>query len=293
MSEEKARKEQKLLLGALLTLLSGLFYAFYNLLAKWNQQQGVNVYQVAFFASFISWIGLVPYLLTKQIHELKTSKFIWHFLRTIFGLCITYSLVLSLRAIPLVDAVMLNNSAPIFIPIAAYFILKIPIDHRIWFAIALGIAGIGLILRPDRDLFNMGGFLGLISGIATSLSWVSIRKLSYTEPALRILFYFLTMATIITAIPLIWKWQPLPNSIWLFVIFMGISFLGSLYCFALAAKRMTITLVSILFYSVIIFTVVLDWLFFHRLPSLLTVLGIILVTSGGILSLWLEGRKLK
>ncbi len=293
MSEEKAVKEQKLLQGALLTLLSGLFYAFYSLLAKWTQQKGVNFFQISFFTFFVSWIGLVPYLLTKQIHELKTSQFTWHLLRTIFGLGIVYFLVVSLQTIPLVDAVMLNNSAPIFMPITAYFILKIPINHRIWFAIALGVIGIGLILRPDKQMFNVGGVWGILSAVAASLSWVSIRKLSYTEPAPRIVFYFLTMAMIISAIPLIWTWQALQNSVWIFVILMGICYLGTLYCFTLAAKRVTITLVSILFYSVIVFTVFLNWLFFHLLPSLLTVLGIVLVTGGGIFSLWIEGRKLK
>ncbi len=293
MSEEKAAKEQKLLQGAVLTLLSGFFYALYSLLAKWTQQKGVNFFQIFFFTFFVSWIGLVPYLLTKRIHELKTEHFTWHLLRTLFGLGIVCFLVISLQTIPLVDAVMLNNSAPLFIPIAAYFILKIPINHRIWFAIALGVIGIGLILRPDKQLFNVGGIWGILSAVAASLSWVSIRKLSYTESAPRILFYFLTMATIITAIPLMWKWESLPNSIWIFVILMGACYLGTLYCFTLAAKRITITLVSILFYSVIIFTLFLNWLFFHLLPSSLAVLGIILVTGGGILSLWIEGRKLK
>lgn len=293
MSEEKARKEQKLLSGALLTLLSSLLYACYNLLAKWNQNEGVSFYQVVFFSFFISWIGLGPFLLITQIHKLKTSTFSWHFLRALFGIGIIYSLVLALQKIPLVDAVMLNNSAPIFMPIVAYFILKIPINHRIWIAIALGFIGIGLILRPDRQIFNLGAFWGVISGIGASLAWVSIRKLSYTEPTPRIVFYYLTIATIITAIPLIWKWQPLPQSIWLFILLMGVSFLGSLYCFALAARRITITLVSILFYSIIIFTMLLNWFFFHQLPSLLTFIGIILVTSGGILSLKLESKKLK
>ncbi len=293
MSEEKARKKQKLLQGSVLTLISGLVYASYTLLAKWIQQRGIDSYQVSFFTFFISWIGLVPYILTRKMCALKTDHFFWHLLRGISGVCVVYLFVLSMQRIPAVDAVMLLNSAPLFLPIVAYFILKIPINHRIWFAIALGVVGIGLILRPDQQMWNIGGIWGLLCGIGSSLAWVLVRKLSYTEPAPRILFYYLTMGAIVTAIPLIWKWQPMPLSDWLWMLLMGVCFLISLYSFTLAAKRITITLVGILFYSAVVFTVFLNWLFFHQLPGLLTILGIVLVTGGGIVSLRLEGKKLK
>lgn len=293
MSEKKALKEQKLVMGTILTLLSGFFYAMYSLLAKWAQQKGVNFYQISFFTFFISWIGLAPYLLRKQLHHLKTKKLSLMLVRAVFGIAIVYFFVIALQTIPLVDAVMLNNSAPLFIPIIAYFILKIPINHKLWGAIALGIIGICLILRPDRQFFNVGGFWGVLSGIAMACSWVMIRKLTYTEEVSKILFYFLTIATVTTAIPLFWTWQALLGSAWIYLILIGICYLIINATFTLAAKVMPITIVSMLYYSSIVFTVFLNWIFFQQLPGLITFCGIILVTGGGILSLWLEGRKIK
>ena len=293
MREKKQVPEQKLLWGTILTLASGFCYALYSLLAKWTQQKGVNFYQISFFTFFISWIGLTPYLLRKQLHHLKTTQFSWMFLRSIFGMLIVYFFVISLQTIPLVDAVMLNNAAPLFIPIVAFFILKIPINHRLWWPIVLGLIGIGLILRPDKQLFNVGGIWGVLSAIAMAFSWVSIRKLTYTEPVTRIVFYFLSIATVITAIPLLWKWEPLPPSVWIFLILIGLSYLLTVSSFTLAAKMMSVTIVSMLYYSVIIFSVLLNWLFFHQLPDFMIVCGILLVTGGGILSLWIEGRKVK
>lgn len=293
MSEKKALQGQKLLLGTTLTLFSGFFYALYSLLAKWTQQKGVNFFQISFFTFFISWIGLVPYLLSRRLFHFKTTQFPWLFLRSIFGLSIVYFFVISLQTIPLVDAVMLNNAAPLFIPIVAYFFLKIPINHKLWWAIALGIGGVALILRPDKGLFQIGGVWGVMSAIAMSLSWVSIRKLTYTEPISKILFYFLTIATIITAIPLFWKWQALPSSSWIYLALIGICYLITTASFTLAAKVIPITIVSMLYYSVVIFTVLLNWFFFHELPGLTTVLGIFLVTGGGMLSLWIEGKRIK
>jgi drug/metabolite transporter (DMT)-like permease len=293
MSEANALKEQKLIKGVLVTLLSGFCYAVYSLMAKWTQQQGVNFYQVSFFTFFISWLGLAPYLLCKQWHHLKTKQLHWLFLRSIFGLSIVYFFVVSLQTIPLVDAVMLNNSAPLFIPFIAYFILKIPINHKLWGAIALGIIGLILILRPDQQLFNKGGIWGLMSGVAMAFSWVTIRKLTYTEPTTRIVFYFLTISTLITAIPLIWTWQPLPSSAWLDLLLVGAAYLITSITFTLAAKWISITLVSMLYYSVVVFSVFLNWFFFQQLPGLITFFGILLVTGGGMISLWIEGRKIK
>lgn len=291
--ESEALKQQKLFAGTVLALLSALFYSIYSLLAKWTQQQGINFYQISFFTFFISWIVLAPYLLRKGVRELKTQQFPWLLFRSVFGLAIIYFFVISLQTIPLVDAVMLNNSAPLFIPFIAYFILKIPINKKLFAPIAIGLIGLGLILRPDKQLFNVGGIWGIMSAITMAFSWVAVRKLTYTEPVTKIIFYFLSIATVLTAIPLISTWQSLSFSAWLYLIVIGLSYLICTVTFVIAAKLISITMVSILYYAVVVFTVLLNWMIFHLFPNLVTICGIILVIGGGVVSLWIEGKKIK
>jgi len=288
--KKKSHEIEKTLLGVLITITSSLCYAFYSMFAKIAQEGNVPVYQITFFSFFVSWLALVPFLMRKKKISLKTEHFFLHVLRLIFGVGIIYLLVPALKLIPLVDGVMLNNSAPLFIPLIAFLWIKQPLNHSIWIALLCGLIGIGLILKPHENIFNVGGMLALASGFCMAFSWVSIRKLTYTEPVLRILFYFLTMATLITAIPLFWTWSFFPFMVWLDLLVIGFFYFATTALFAYACKLISVTLVSILFYFTIVFTALLDWLVWHRLPDLFTVIGILLVILGGILSILLEKK---
>src|SRR5205814_6312537 len=72
----------------------------------------------------------------------------------------------------------------------------------------LGLLGITLIVRPGSGEFgSLAAAVGLLSGVTAACAMVSIRRISDTEPAARIVFYFSALSTVISAIPLLWAWR--------------------------------------------------------------------------------------
>lgn len=61
--------------------------------------------------------------------------------------------------------------------------------------------------------------MGLGAGILGALAMVTIRRMSASEPAIRIVFYFTFLATLISTVPIICSWQtPQPAVWWLFLL---------------------------------------------------------------------------
>jgi drug/metabolite transporter (DMT)-like permease len=288
MEKSTLKKE---FLGVFMTLLASFFYAFYGLLSKVERGAGISFFQLTFCTFFVSWIVVLPFVLKKGFQELKTKHFGTHLLRGVFGWGFILCFVLALKYISLVDGIMLNNTAPLFVPFIAYFWLKEPLNHKIWIAVLLGIVGVGFILKPGAEMFNPGMVLGLLAGILMAFAWASIRKLSRTEPLGRILFYFLTIATIIAAIPLPWVWQSLPLQVWGSLFFTGFSYLVSLAAFTYACMLIHVTVASILFFMVIVFTAFFQWAIWGQLPDIYTAIGSALIILGGALSIFLQRKR--
>jgi drug/metabolite transporter (DMT)-like permease len=282
---------RKMIAGVSITLLSAFLYACYSAWVKIIADRGTSSFETVFAAFFVGWLLLIPYALKKGSHHLKTERISMHILRAFFGLGFMYALVVSLKFIPLVDAVMLNNTAPLFMPFIAHYWLGYRFNKKILIALALGLLGVALILKPDKGVFNSASLLALFSGVLMAFSWSSVRKLSRDEPVYRIVFYYFLFASIITFIPLLIahpaiSWEKI---LWLFIA--GVLFMSTTILMTYATTLISIVAVSILYYMLIVFSGILNWFFWDQIPDLWTIIGSLLVITGGIFSILLEKRR--
>ncbi|MGE5196024.1 MAG: hypothetical protein ACM3JI_01685 [Anaerolineae bacterium] len=97
LKETRLEHLEKEFLGVLMTIASSLCYALYSMFAKTAQNTDVPFYQISFSSFFISWLGLIPFLLYKKNFSLKTKCFHLHLLRLLFGTAIVYLFIISLK----------------------------------------------------------------------------------------------------------------------------------------------------------------------------------------------------
>ena len=107
----------------------------------------------------------------------------------------------------LADAVLLNQSMPLFIPLVERAWLGNRIPPRLWGVLALGFAGLLLILRPGTGVFEPVALVGLASAVLASVAQVGIRRLTRTEPVTRIVFYFGLVASVVSLPPAVYWWK--------------------------------------------------------------------------------------
>jgi drug/metabolite transporter (DMT)-like permease len=188
----------------------------------------------------------------------------------------------------LADAVLLNQSMPLFIPIVERAWLGERVPPRLWGVLALGFFGLILILRPGSGLFEPAALVGLASAVFASIAQVGIRRLTRTEPVTRIVFYFGLVASVVALPPAAYWWtSPTPRT-WAILLLMGVlATVGQLtltraYVHAPAAR------VGPFLYAGPVFAGLLDWLIWGRLPDALFVAGAVVVVAAATLALRLR-----
>lgn len=120
------------------------------------------------------------------------------FSRAIAG---TISLMMYFYAIarlPLATAVTLNYTSPLFLALFTTLWLRERVSGRLLAAVALGFAGVVVLLRPTLmgDQW-FAGLVGLASGFGAGIAYLNVRMLGDAgEPEWRTVFYFSLIASL-------------------------------------------------------------------------------------------------
>jgi drug/metabolite transporter (DMT)-like permease len=89
------------------------------------------------------------------------------------------------------------------------------------------------------------------------------------------------------------NWSNPPLIIWICAILTGVLFSSYLYLLQYAYKFADPVKLSPINYSVVVFTGILDWLIYDHIPGVVSAIGMVLVTFGGILAILLHEKDNK
>lgn len=111
------------------------------------------------------------------------------------GLSGTVSLMcyfIAIGILPLATAVTLNYTSPLFVALLLALWFREPVGRGLFGAVALGFAGVVVLLRPTlRPEQWLGAAAGLGSGLVASLAYLNVRELGRLgEPETRTVLWF-------------------------------------------------------------------------------------------------------
>ena len=229
-------------------------------------------------------------MLSKGLRPLKTKRLKSHLLRTSYGLAAMYCFFYAIAHLPLADAMLFTYSAPVFTPVLAYFWLKEPLTQRMLLLSLLGLAGVLLVSKPSGALFSMMSLVGLAASLLAASAFVSIREMSDSEPAFRIVFYFAFFSASLSAIPLTWSWQPLDQQQLLLLFAAGLFAAVAQFAMSRAYTLAPPGLIGPVAYSAIIFSGIIGWILWNEAPDLSSIAGAALIFSASLLSVIQRNR---
>jgi drug/metabolite transporter (DMT)-like permease len=283
MTQETSYRNQPVA-GALSVLAASLTFALLGALIKVVSSSLANE-MVVFYRNLCALIFILPWLwYSRPQGGVKTSFFQIHLLRSMAGLGAMYCFFYAIANLQLSEAFLLAATSPLFIPLIAYVWIREPVGRKVRGAIILGFIGITLILKPGIGMFQPVAFVGLGAGILAALAMVSIRRMSASEPAIRIVFYFTVLGTLISAVPLIWSWQlPEPDKWWLLILVGLLAAVGQFlltkgYSLAPAAQVGPFT------YGNVVFATFLGWMFWDESLDYMTWAGACLICIAGVIT---------
>ncbi len=238
--------------------------------------------EVVFFRNFTALLMLVPLLYRHRI-SLRTSRWGLHLFRTSIGLSAMYLYFYALFHLPLADALLLNYTSPLFIALFAVLWLKERWTRGRQLAAIAGLLGVALLSHPSSSIASPAGLLGLLSGALAGLALTTVKKLSQTEPGLRIVIMFALGASIISFFPMLWDFSWPSTEAWAWLIGMGL--FGNIGHLALtrAYQMAPASQVSPMSYSSLLFAGLIGFLFWHETPDLQGLAGALIIVGAGIM----------
>ncbi|MGD2169899.1 MAG: DMT family transporter [Chlamydiota bacterium] len=275
-------KERDIFIGSLFGLLAALSYTIMATLVKLSPE--VRIEAMVFFRNVVSMIILLPFLLKKKI-SLKTKRFKLHTFRAIVGMLGLYAYFYAVRNLPLVNAILLANTSPLFIPLVVLLWIKSKIPKRRMFFLGLGFLGVALILEPNLHFPLVPSIIGLSAGLFVAVAMVSVRLLSKTEKTESILFYFFIFSIIISFFPMVFTWEPFGEKMWIYILGVGVAATFFQFFITKAYTYIPATQAGCLMYMSIVFGGIIGFFLFDAVPKITILLGACLVILGGVLTL--------
>ena len=283
--------------GIFYMLLSAVGLSFFSLFIKLGTES-VSFLFLAFLRFFIPLILIFPYVVWKvgipKFSEL--SNFRVQLGRVGCILIYQYGIFYYLTKSSLLNATVLQNTAPILIPLIERVFMGHHFKKGAFFGMMISFIGVLFILRPNHQIMAWVSLIGLIAALGQAGSQIFFGMQSRAEKSETNLFYLFFFSSIVSFFVFLivapfqkgigfdiqtlshvdtrFYWYLLGLSL---ATISNQSFRGAAYRYARPG-----ILAPILYFSVVM-SGVLDWAIFHHLPGRWTLIGAVLIVLGGII----------
>jgi drug/metabolite transporter (DMT)-like permease len=178
----------------------------------------------------------------------------------------------------------LSYTAPLFIPAVARAWLRERPPSGVYGFLTLGFLGVVLVMRPGKGLFQSAAVAALMSGFLAAVAQVGIRGLTRTEPTTRIVFYFGAVGLVLSAVPLLWRWETPPPSLWPWILILGVLATAAQLLLTTGFRYAAPARVAPFMYISVLWAALLDLALWRSFPPPLSLAGCVLIClAGGLL----------
>lgn len=254
------------------TLLTGMFVTAKHLMTT------LPIIEVGFFRMFMSLLFYMPWLFQNGLGALKSERHPALFWRAFFGATSLYCGIYAVHYMLLADATVLTFTIPLWSIIIAAVFLGERVRLRRTLATLAGFTGVLFIVKPQGGL-EFAAFVAILGAILASCALATMKDLTRTESAGRIVFFFLFYGSFILGIPAIFTME-MPNlSEWGWLVLLGFCGSAGQYCLTRAYGAGEMTIIAPFDFSRIILAGFAGFIFFNEVPDIWGVIGATIILA--------------
>jgi drug/metabolite transporter (DMT)-like permease len=215
----------------------------------------------------------------------------WVAMRAGLDALATFAYLVSLFHLPIANATAINMGTPLFITLIAVLWLRHRVGPRQWLAIAVGFAGVLLVIQPRADGFNAFAWLCVGATVLNALRDLVTLRIPREMPSIGVTLATAVAVTLLAgAVSLLQGWAELTGH-QLALLAASAVFLASGYQLIIRATRSgDLSVVAPFRYSGLLMAVLLGWVVWGDVPNALAWAGIALVLGAGLYLLRNESR---
>ncbi len=283
--------------GIAFKILSVCFFVAMASLIKATADQ-VPPGQAVFFRSLFALPVIMAWLAVRQelAIGLRTQNPMGHVWRGLVGASAMGLMFTGLGLLPLPEVTAIGYAAPILVVVFAAMFLGEQVRAFRLSMVALGLAGVLVVLSPrlqvDPTQASQGETLGavvvLLAAVCAALAQVFVRKLVQTETTAAIVFYFSITAILLSLLTLPWGWRV--PSIGTLAMLVAAGLLGGIGQILLTSsyRFADASLIAPFEYTSMLLAIIVGYTVFGEVPGTTMLTGAGMIVIAGILIIWRE-----
>ncbi len=226
---------------------------------------------------------VVPLLASGRLAELRPVNWPLHLLRGVLGVVMLGTFIAALRTGSLSSVYSIYMSAPLLIVVLAALMLGEKVDAGRWAAVAVGLAGVLIILQPSADSVSLRvGLIAAVSATCYALAVIVARLLTRTDTSASMVFSFLAFVALVSGLLAAPDWRPILASHWLVIAAIGLFGAVGQHAITEAFRHAPASTVAPIEYTALLWGLGIDWIFWQTTPALHMLAGAALVSAAGI-----------
>jgi drug/metabolite transporter (DMT)-like permease len=228
-----------------------------------------------------------------RLGRIKPVNIRLHLLRGVLSVLMLYSFITAVRESSLATTYSIFMCAPLLVAALSVPMLKEKVVSGQWYAIAVGLSGVFLMLGPvDGKWLSTGSLWAIVALLSYAFAVVSLRLLARTDSTESMVLGFTLLLLIGAGLLAIPGWRPIEWGRDLLLI-LGVGVTGSIAqnLITVAFRSAPVAVVAPFEYTAMLWGVLLDITIWNVYPSALTLLGASVVIGAGLYLIQRERRQ--
>jgi drug/metabolite transporter (DMT)-like permease len=246
---------------------------------------------VSYFAlqvSFIRGLASLPFVIGatlagSQWRSLFAVNWTVHIVRGLLGVVILVAFIFALSKLSLSDAYSIRLCAPLLITALSVAFLKEKVSWQQGIAVAAGLTGVLIILRPTgSSMLTLGGLAALMAALGYAISAILIRIASRTDSAAATVLWTMVISTLGAGVLAAFSWVPLHFHHWPWILAIGVAGALGQYLLTAAFRLAPAGIIAPFEYTALLWGMIFDWFLWMTAPSLRMLIGASIVVASGL-----------
>lgn len=259
-----------------------------DLCAKWLLVD----YPIQQFVFLRSIFGLLFFLLASRFYGglggLKTRRWKWHLLRTLFATGAMFGFFYGLSQMPLVNALTIAFTAPLFVTGLSVPFLGEHVGWRRWLAVVLGFVGVLIVLRPGKGLFDLAAIGLIVAAICYAGLALTARSLAATESSFSLAVYVVVGPFLVSSTLVQGKFIAPTIADWLLFMLAGLCSAIAWVGIVNGYRRAPPALLAPFEYTALVGAAIAGYLIWDEVPDIWVITGGLIIIGSGLFIVYRE-----
>ena len=270
--------------GALLSLAAFGLYATNDVIVKYlGSNAGYHPFQTIFFSGLMAFPLMTLVMMSDRSDgNLRPKMPFWTLTRSVLTVVNALTGFYAFSVLPLSQAYPIFFAMPMLVTLFAIPMLGERVGLHRGLAVAVGLVGVVIVVRPGSASFGAGHVAALTAATLGAVNSVLVRKTGQAERSAVIMLYPMIANFLVAGAALPFVYKPMPITHLGLVAAMAVLGLTASMLAIMAYRRAAAVIVAPMQYSQIIWATIFGAVFFNESHDLITALGTAVIIASGI-----------